>query len=44
MIVYAIMVSASTPVDPTDLFLAGVGPGLFIGGMLAAYSIYTDTG
>ncbi len=41
MIVYAIMVSASTPVDPTDLFLAGVGPGLFIGGMLAAYSIYT---
>ena len=41
MIIYAIVVSSATPVDPTDLFLAGIGPGLFIGGMLAAYSIYT---
>ena len=39
MIVYAIMVSASTPVDPTDLFIAGVGPGLFIGALLAGYSV-----
>jgi C4-dicarboxylate transporter DctM subunit len=41
MIVYSIMVSSSTPVDPTDLFLAGVGPGLFIGGLLALYSVIT---
>ena len=39
MIVYSIMVSSATPVDPTDLFIAGVMPGLFIGAMLAAYSI-----
>jgi C4-dicarboxylate transporter DctM subunit len=41
MIVYAIMVSAATPVDPTDLFLAGVVPGLVIGSLLGAYAIYT---
>jgi C4-dicarboxylate transporter DctM subunit len=40
MIVYSIMVSSTTPVDPTDLFLAGIAPGLFIGGMLASYSIF----
>ena len=40
MIVYSIMVSSTTPVDPTELFLAGILPGLFIGAMLAAYSIY----
>jgi C4-dicarboxylate transporter, DctM subunit len=39
MIVYAIMVSSATPVDPRDLFIAGVIPGLFIGGLLAAYAI-----
>jgi C4-dicarboxylate transporter DctM subunit len=39
MIVYAIMVSASTPVDPRDLFMAGVAPGLFIGALLATYSL-----
>ena len=39
MIVYSIMVSSTTPVDPTDLFLAGVVPGLFIGALLALYSI-----
>ncbi len=38
MIVYSIMVSSATPVDPTDLFIAGVGPGLFIGALLAMYS------
>lgn len=40
MIVYAIMVSSSTPIDPTDLFMAGVLPGLFIGALLAAYAVY----
>ncbi|MFN7133844.1 MAG: TRAP transporter large permease subunit, partial [Myxococcales bacterium] len=39
MIVYSIMVGSTTPVDPTDLFIAGVVPGLFIGGMLAGYSM-----
>ncbi len=39
MIVYSIMVSSATPVDPTDLFIAGVVPGLFIGALLAAYSV-----
>jgi C4-dicarboxylate transporter DctM subunit len=40
MIVYSIMVSSTTPVDPTDLFLAGVVPGLFIGALLAGYSVF----
>jgi C4-dicarboxylate transporter DctM subunit len=40
MIVYSIMVSASTPVDPRDLFMAGVVPGLFIGALLAGYAIF----
>jgi C4-dicarboxylate transporter DctM subunit len=40
MIVYSIMVSSTTPVDPTDLFLAGIVPGLFIGALLAAYSVF----
>jgi C4-dicarboxylate transporter DctM subunit len=39
MIIYSIMVSGSTPVDPTELFVAGIVPGLFIGGMLALYSV-----
>lgn len=39
MIVYSIMVSSATPVDPLDLFMAGVGPGLFIGLMLAMYAV-----
>jgi C4-dicarboxylate transporter DctM subunit len=41
MIVYAIMVGTTTPMDPKDLFLGGVVPGALIGGMLAAYAIYT---
>ena len=40
MIVYSIMVSSATPVDPTDLFIAGVLPGLFIGALLAGYSAW----
>lgn len=39
MIVYSIMVSSATPVDPTDLFIAGVVPGLFIGALLAIYAV-----
>lgn len=39
MIVYSIMVSSATPVDPTDLFIAGIVPGLFIGALLAMYSV-----
>ncbi len=39
MIVYSIMVSSATPVDPTDLFIAGIVPGLFIGSLLAGYSV-----
>ncbi len=40
MIVYAIMVSGTMSVDVADLFLAGVMPGLLIGGLLIAYSVY----
>jgi C4-dicarboxylate transporter, DctM subunit len=40
MIVYSIMVSASTPVDPIDLFKAGILPGLFIGLLLAMYAVF----
>ncbi|MER2560387.1 MAG: TRAP transporter large permease subunit [Myxococcaceae bacterium] len=39
MIIYSIMVSGSTPVDPTELFVAGIVPGLFIGALLAIYSV-----
>jgi C4-dicarboxylate transporter DctM subunit len=39
MIVYSIMVTGAAAVDPRDLFLAGVGPGLLIGGLLALYGI-----
>ena len=39
MIIYAIVVSGQQVVDVGDLFLAGIGPGLLIGGMLAFYCI-----
>jgi len=40
LLVYgSIMVSSATPVDPTDLFIAGVVPGLFIGTLLAIYAV-----
>ncbi|MBZ0253316.1 MAG: TRAP transporter large permease subunit, partial [Candidatus Methylomirabilis sp.] len=37
MIIYAIVVGVSV----SDLFLAGVGPGLVIGGVLLAYALHT---
>jgi C4-dicarboxylate transporter DctM subunit len=40
MIVYSIMVSASTPVDPRELFMAGIVPGLLIGALLAVYAVF----
>ncbi|MFT7622239.1 MAG: C4-dicarboxylate transporter DctM subunit [Myxococcota bacterium] len=41
MIVYAIFATMNgTPVDIKDLFIAGVGPGLVIGGSLAAVCVY----
>ncbi|MBN4077309.1 TRAP transporter large permease [Sulfobacillus acidophilus] len=40
MIIYALMVGSISPIDPTDLFLAGIGPGLLIGSLLSAYAIY----
>ena len=41
MIVYAIVVSTpQRPISPSDLFLAGVLPGLFMAAMLAVYTLY----
>lgn len=41
MIIYAIMVSdAHTQISPNDLFVAGVGPGIFIALVLAVYTLY----
>ena len=51
MIIYAIMVSGAglagaadgeeiTSISPNDLFIAGIGPGLFIAGTLFAYTLY----
>ncbi len=39
MLVYAIVAAGSTPIDIAELFLAGVLPGLLIGGLMAGYSI-----
>lgn len=40
MIIYAIMVSGVMSVNVADLFMAGIGPGLLIGGLLIAYSVF----
>ncbi len=40
MIVYSIMVGSTTAMDPKDLFLGGLVPGLMIGLMLAVYCSY----
>jgi C4-dicarboxylate transporter DctM subunit len=39
MLVFAIVAGASAPVDIGELFMAGLLPGLFIGGLLALYSM-----
>lgn len=44
MLIYAISVSGSAGVDPSDLFLAGLLPALFISGLLAVYSIWVGRG
>jgi C4-dicarboxylate transporter DctM subunit len=42
MLIYAISISStSAQVNPQDMFLAGLVPALFIGGLLAAYSVWT---
>ena len=40
MIIYAIMVSGVMSVNVADLFMAGIGPGLLIGGLLIAWSVF----
>lgn len=40
MLIYAISVSGSSTVDPSDLFLAGLAPAFLIAGLLALYSIW----
>jgi len=42
MIIYAIVVSGHQVVDVGDLFLAGIGPGLLIGGLLGSYVVGTS--
>jgi C4-dicarboxylate transporter, DctM subunit len=42
MIIYAIVVSGQQVVDVGDLFLAGIGPGLLIGGLLGSYVVGTS--
>ncbi len=45
MIVYAIVVSTpQQPLSPSDLFMAGVLPGLFMALMLAFYTLYATRG
>jgi C4-dicarboxylate transporter DctM subunit len=39
MLIYAISLSGSSSVDPSDLFLAGWGPAVFIAVLLAIYSV-----
>jgi C4-dicarboxylate transporter DctM subunit len=41
MLIYAISVSGSSTVDPSDLFLAGLVPAMLVAGLLAVFSIYT---
>ena len=45
MIVYAIVVSTpQQPLSPSDLFIAGILPGLFMAAMLALYTLYATRG
>jgi C4-dicarboxylate transporter DctM subunit len=41
MLIYAISVSGSSAVDPSDMFLAGLIPAFLIAGMLSVYSMWT---
>lgn len=41
MIVYAIFASGNQLIQVEDLFLAGVGPGILIGGLLSVYCVVT---
>lgn len=41
MIIYALMVGSVTPIDPMNMFIAGVVPGLLLGGLLSVYAIIT---
>lgn len=41
MLVFAIVAGGSTPIDVGELFLAGILPGLFIGGLLSLYGMLT---
>jgi C4-dicarboxylate transporter DctM subunit len=40
MLVYAIVASSAEPIDSGELFMAGVVPGLMLGGLMAVYSIF----
>ncbi|MCK6545985.1 TRAP transporter large permease subunit [Myxococcota bacterium] len=40
MLIYAISVSGSSTVDPSDLFLAGLVPAMLVAGLLAIFSVF----
>jgi C4-dicarboxylate transporter DctM subunit len=40
ILIYAVSVSGKAAVDPSDLFLAGLVPALFIAGLLAVYAMW----
>ena len=42
MLVYAIVASTSAPIDVAQLFLAGVLPGLLIGGLMAGRAVFNS--
>jgi C4-dicarboxylate transporter DctM subunit len=44
MLIYAISVQSAAPVDPADLFFAGLAPALFIAGLLALYAAWVGLG
>ena len=44
MLFYALAVSGASPVTPEDLFVAGLVPALFVGGLLAGYSVWVGRG
>ncbi|MBI4819074.1 MAG: TRAP transporter large permease subunit [Deltaproteobacteria bacterium] len=43
MLIYAISVSGTATVDPSDLFLAGMLPAMLIAGLLSVYSIWVGS-